>query len=363
MKLRTNVLVVGGGPAGATAARFLAESGSDVILLERNLSFFKPCGGGVPSSAFEEFNIPKTLIKKEVKKIKLVSPTDEILDIDLKGGNLAIVKRGEFDTVLRNIADKQGAKLLEGEFVRFIDGTKYRTEAIIKTVKTEIISEYIIASDGVNSRVKAALGIKSSQAIFTGSELIKDLFTDSCEFWFGSHHAPGFYSWVFPATNGASLGTGTLQQGTINTLLESFKKRRGILQVGSKKVYRMPVWKGDLYNKGKILFAGDSAGHVLPFIYEGIYYAMKAGELAARAIIEGKADNYKKMWKDVFLKRFILMNKLKDYFLKNDTSSEKFIALHRKPEVQEASMRLWLRKDRSSMGLKDYIKLFGKFLN
>jgi geranylgeranyl reductase len=159
------------------------------------------------------------------------------------------------------------------------------------------------------------------------------------------------------------LGTGTLAQGNTNILLERFKKRRGIIQEGKKRVYRIPSWKGDIYNKGRILFAGDSAGQVLPFTFEGIYYAMKAGEVAALAIIENKAEKYKRMWKDQFHKRFTLMDKLKNFFFKDDASAVKMVALHKRQDVQEASMRLWLQKDSSGLGLKEYIKLFGKFLS
>ena len=138
---------------------------------------------------------------------------------------------------------------------------------------------------------------------------------------------------------------GAFEAGKINSLFERFRKRTGILSEGKKRIYRVPVWKGDLYNRGKILFAGDSAGQVLPLTYEGIYYAMKAGELAAMAIIEGNVNNYKKMWKDRFQKRFTLMDKLRNYFLKDDASAEKLVAYHRRPEIQEASLHLWLRKD------------------
>lgn len=362
MELRTKVLVVGGGPAGSIASRILAGNGIDVILLERNLSFVKPCGGGVPSSAFEEFCIPRTIIKKEVKGIKLVSPRDKELYIELKGGHIVIVLRGEFDNVMRHLAAENGVRVLEGECLQIDGNKKYRTKAFIGKEKAEIVSEYIIAADGVNSRIRTILGIKPCPAIFTLSERINKPLTESCEFWFGSYHAPGFYSWVFPAAFGSSLGTGTLNQGTISLLLKRFKKRRGITLEGQKRVYRIPQWKGDTYNLGRILFAGDSAGHVLPFTFEGIYYAMKAGELAAQAIIEKKAEKYKCMWKDRFQKRFMLMDKFKNYFFKDDATAEKMTALHRKPEVQEISMKLWLQKDNSSLSLKEYIKLFGKYL-
>ncbi|MEW6676163.1 MAG: geranylgeranyl reductase family protein [Nitrospirota bacterium] len=363
MRLKAKVLVVGGGPAGATAARFLAEGGVDVILLERDSSFVKPCGGGVPSSAFDEFSIPKSVVKKEVKSIKIVSPMGERLDIELKGGYLSLVEREEFDDALRKMAEKSGAGLIEGEFVRFIEDKPYKVEANVGEVKAEIVSEYVIAADGVSSRVRTAIGMKPPRTSFTISERIKGTKTDVCEFWFGSSHAPGFYSWVFPKSDGISVGTGGSEPKEIRTLLEKFKGRRGITSDGVVKIYRIPVWKGDLFNKGKILFAGDCAGQVMPLTHEGIYYAMKSGEYAARAIIEEKADNYKRVWKVRFQKRFALMDKLRDYFLKDDLSAERLVALHRRPEVQEASMRLWLRKDSSKEGLLSYTRLFGKFLS
>lgn len=363
MTLRTKVLIVGGGPAGATAARILAENGVELILLERNFSFIKPCGGGVPSSAFNEFSLPKTLIKKEINGIRIVSPLGEKVDIPLREGSLVIVERGEFDKVLREEAEQKGAQTVEGEFVSFTGGNKYHVEASIGGTKAEIISEYIIAADGVNSRVRKSLGITSSQKLFAAYEHIAEVHTDICEFWFGSSHAPTLYSWVFPSVEGISIGTGSMDPGNIKALVNRFKQRRGITQEGRERIYRIPLWQGDLFNKDKILFTGDSAGQVLPLTYEGIYYAMKAGDLAARAIIEDEADNYKKMWKDRFQKRFILMDRLRDYFLKDDISAERLVALHKIPEIREASMNLWVGKDGSRESLLRYIKYFGKFLN
>ncbi len=363
MKLSAKVLVVGGGPAGAIGARTLAEWGFEVILVERNLSFEKPCGGGVPLSAFDELGIAKGMIKREVRNIRIISPIGEKVDIALKGGSLGIVARGEFDKALRSEAEKKGVQVIEGEFRWITTGHKeYRVETIIKGIKTEITSEYVIAADGVNSRVRAAVGIKPPKALVAFSEKIKGIDTDCCEFWFGVSHAPGSYSWVFPAPEGISAGTGSPDPGKVLALYQVFRKKRGITIEGLKRVYKIPRWEGDLYNKNNIIFAGDSAGQVMPINYEGIYYAMKAGEFAARAIIEGKAINYKKMWKSSFQKKFSLMDKLGRYFLKDDASLERLVALHRRPEVQEASMRLWLRKGSGREGLQSYIRLFRKFL-
>jgi len=192
------------------------------------------------------------------------------------------------------------------------------------------------------------------------SEKIQGMSADCCEFWFGASHAPLSYSWVFPWNRGISVGTGSYEQGRLKSLFERFRERKGIQTEGEKSVYRIPVWTGDLYNKSKILFAGDSAGQVLPLTYEGIYYAMKSGEFAARAIIENKVDNYKKMWRSRFQKRFMLMGALRDYFLKDDNSAERLVALHGRPEIREASLRLWAMKDGGKSNLMSYIRFFGK---
>jgi len=364
MRLYAKVLVVGGGPAGSTAASFLAKNRIEVVLLEKDPAFVKPCGGAVPLSAFEELCIPRALMKKEVNSVRIVSPKGERLDVGLRDGNLAIVARGEFDRSLRNSAEEQGARLLEGEFIRIVNRRNtYSVEAIIDGAKAEIISDYIIAADGVNSKVRSSLGIKPSRTFFTVSESIKGIEAAVCEFWFGSYHAPGSYSWVFPAPEGISTGTGSLKPGEINVLFDRFRERRGITVRGLKRIYRIPRWDGNLYNKGRVIFTGDAAGLVMPLIYEGIYYAMKSGEFAAAAIEEGKAENYKKNWKARFQKRYRLMDRLRDYFLRDDASAERLFSLHRRPEILEASLRLWIKKDSSMEGLKDYIKLIGKFLS
>jgi len=362
MRLSAKVLIIGSGPAGASAARCLAAHGRDVLLLEKNLSLEKPCGGGLSLRAFEDLGIPKTAIKREVHRIRIVSPRGESVDIALQGCGLAIVGRKEFDGSLRQEAEAKGAKILEGEFTGIEHSKSYKVKAMTGEELHEFDAEYVIAADGVNSRVRTALGIKPSRSFFTVSEKIRDVNADVCEFWFGGDHAPFSYSWVFPGSEGISIGTGTFQTGAITALLQRFKEKRGLHAAGTKKVYRIPAWKGDLYNKGNILFAGDAAGQVLPLTYEGIYYAMKSGELAAQAIIEERVDTYRKVWKARFQRRFVLMDRLRNYFLKDDASAERLVALHRRPEIQEASLQLWGMNDSDHKGLLHYIKLFRKLL-
>lgn len=357
-------MVVGGGPAGATAARTLAREGLDALFIDKNLSFVKPCGGGIPSAAFEELDIPHRLACKYVDTVKIVSPNNEALDIKLNGGTIAIAERGVFDSELRRLAEEAGAKMLQAEFRRFTDiGKTLTAEIIIDGKGVNVTADYVVAADGVNSRVRIADGLSPVASLLTVSEKIKGETADSCEFWFGSSHAPRFYSWVFPQKDCISVGTGALDPREIRVLWQRFLEKRG-LENGHKAIrgYKIPLWHGDLYNRGRIFYAGDAAGQVMPLSFEGIYYAMKSGEFAARAIISGKADEYKKLWKHRFYKRFLLMKQLWEYFLKNDTRAEKLVQLHKRPEVQDSSMRLWLKKDLNQGSLLSYINLLRKFL-
>lgn len=361
MKLSAKVLVIGGGPAGSTAARVLAAHHIEVILIERNSTFSKPCGGGIAASALDEFGIPPAVIKKQVNTIRLFSPSGKNCDIPLNGRGLAIVERGEFDSMLRKNAADRGAMILESEFISLERRLLNRSRVTIQGSSHEIASEYVIAADGVNSRTRTALGIEPVRSLYTASAFLPIPHPDRCEFWFGSSHAPYSYSWVFPAAGGCTIGTGTPRRGEIMSLFEKFQQRKGIAVSVRRRIYRIPLWSGDLYNLGNILFAGDAAGQVMPLTYEGIYYAMKAGELAAESILEGKAHNYGKRWKERFRNRFILMGKLREYFLKDDALTEKLVDLHMRPDIRDASLRLWIGKDPGENSLREYLRIFRKF--
>src|SRR5208337_1780827 len=227
--IRTNVLIIGGGPAGATAARILAGNKIDTTLVERDLSYIKPCGGGIPSSAFDELDIPEITVKKKVKKITIISPCNEKIDVNLSGGSLFITERGVFDAHLRELAVAQGASVIEGMFSRFEDTGSPITSVITrKPTRDElrIKSDYVIAADGITSKVAASLQVPRPRAINTISALIKPVDSDVCEFWFGTEHASSFYSWVFPSEGYTSIGTGSSTPRSLTTFLDIFARRR-----------------------------------------------------------------------------------------------------------------------------------------
>jgi len=366
-----DVVVIGGGPSGSIAARTLANSGAKVLLIERNLKWIKPCGGATPSISFEEFNLPRGEITRKINTISTISPNGFRVDVPLKDDYLAMIERGSFDSSLRRQAEEEGAILIEAELLNLrIQGS--RGQEIYITImeggkERVITSDFLIAADGVNSKVARTIWLKPLPSIFTlqediDAEAVKE-FHDicACEFWFGSSHAPNFYSWVFPKNGYIDIGTGATQGKALRDLLKNFKMRRGIEREGKQKIYRLPLKQRKSLTYGNILFVGDAGGLVMPLIYEGIYYAMRSGKMAAEAIIAGKPKSYEREWKRRFGRQFKFMEMLRNYFLKDDRAVEKLVKLHENQQMHDVSLKVWLEKDfRISVFLR-YIGLFEKF--
>ena len=168
-----DVAVIGGGPAGATAAHDLARSGHRVLLLDRE-GRIKPCGGAVPPILLREFNVPESQLEARVSSARMVAPSEKEVDMDI-GGFVGMVNRGQFDPWLRERAANAGADYIEGHFdgleretgggltVSYRPGTK---SAAVEKARVATV----IGADGAASRVrKQALGHQGTTTAATGN--------------------------------------------------------------------------------------------------------------------------------------------------------------------------------------------------
>jgi geranylgeranyl reductase len=368
---RTSALVIGGGPAGSTAARFLAEAGVDTVLVERDFSYVKPCGGAIPSGGFREFGLPETLIRNKAGRIIIVSPAGHEIEIGLQGGHLFIVERGHFDSSLRRIAADKGASLIEGDFAGFEKNSAPFISRIRNKETNSIMrvqADYVLASDGITFGVGKSFSIRRPRRLYTISSHMNTHSSDCCEFWFGNNHASNFYSWVFPSGSRTSIGTGGNAPRELSGLLDNFARRRfgrslqhlltdNLIDVA--RIFPVPAWRGRPYTVRNLLLLGDAAGMVMPTTYEGIYYAMKSGQFAAAAVAEKRPEIFQKLLEDRFRYRFLLMNIFRRLFFRSDKTIEKWIRIHGSSVVQEIAMKLWLQKDPGSQNLYAYLKAFG----
>ncbi len=323
------VLIIGGGPAGSTAARLLAKEGFDTTLIQDKI-WDKPCGGGVKTKIFEQFQIPKSLIKHTLSKVEIIYK-NKIISIPLKGKNLSIVFRYEFDQTLRDLAQKDGAKLYYGKFGGF-----EQEKAVVKIKNEKILFEYdiLIAADGVNSSVRKALNLPPIPKTITHYSKTNKYKTEVCEFFFEQKYGGEYYGWAFPHGDLTHIGS---------VDAKSFKNLCEYLKVKEKpKGYFIPTWRENIIiQKNNIYFVGDAAGQVMPLSFEGIYYAIKSAEILANSIISQK--DYKKEWEKRFLKQFKFMKRLEN-LMKNALFRDIMVKAHNLKFVRNFSVNLWLGK-------------------
>ena len=317
------VLIIGGGPAGATAAKILSQK-FDVTLIQ-DKKWDKPCGGGVKAKIFN--NVDKSLIKHKINNVKMIYKNDTIT-LDLKGENLVIVKREAFDEYLRNSAVSNGAKLYYGKFRGFEN-----KKAVVKINGEKVLFEYdiLIAADGVNSSVRKAVNLAPIPKTITHYAKTDKYKVDTCEFFFDRELAGDYYGWAFP--HGDLTHIGSVDE-------KNFENLAKYLKVNVKpKGYFIPTWQENItIQKENIYFVGDAAAQVMPLSFEGIYYAIKSAEILANSIINNL--DYKKEWEKIYLKKFKFMKFMENL---NKSFLRGFVVnAHKIKTVRDFSVNLWL---------------------
>lgn len=364
------VAVIGGGPAGATAATTLAKAGIETYLIEKELNGDKPCGGGIPYGVFGELGLSESLVERRVSKVGIISPSGYEVTTDLGEEYIGMVDRVKFDPWLRKKAVESGARLIEGVFTGFSQKEStpphplFTKEGEIKVSfkqgekEDSIEVDAVIAADGANSTVAKEIGAERPQVYLTVQEKIeltgktKKFYEDRCEFWYGADTSPNFYGWVFPKGGFATVGTGApyghgrLMDSYMARLKERLAGRVEGAKVLKRQAFALPF--GPVRKKvyGNVLLAGDAAGTVMPVSGEGIYYGMMSGKLAAEAIIKGNTASYEREWKRVYGSQFRLMSLMRRLFYGDDKWRERLVRMHTDKDAQKRALALWLDKEK-----------------
>ena len=379
-----DVAVVGGGPAGASAALELAERGYDVALLEREHRI-KPCGGAVPPILLREFDVPESLLETRVTSARMISPANQQVDMDI-GGFVGMVSRAHFDPWLRQRAALAGATPVTGMAesaqteadgqVR-IDFRRNGRDGPADSLRARIV----IGADGANSRMRQQLFRRDERMrhVFAYHEIVaapsrsEQYDPKRCDVYYQGQVSPDFYGWVFPHGDSTSVGAGTAIRGfSLRGAVQQMRERSGL--AGATVIRRegapLPLKPLRRWDNGRnALVVGDAAGAVAPSSGEGIYYAMTSGRLAASAVartLETGKPRYLRQARRDFMRQhrlvFFILGIMQHYWYGNDSRREKFVDICRDPDVQRLTWDAYMNKRLKRAKPAAHVRIFFKDL-
>ena len=383
-----DVVVVGGGPTGATAASDLAKKGRKVLLLDR-MGRIKPCGGAIPPRLIKDFEIPDELLVAKANCARMIAPSDKAVDMHIEGGFVGMVDRDKFDEFLRVRAANDGAERRTGIFEKLsrdedgVSVVQYVVRGGKQSVPDTTVSvraRAVIGADGAKSGVgrQAIPGAKEVEYVFAYHEIVKvpenppaDFDGSRCDVFYQGALSPDFYGWIFPHGNTMSIGTGTADKGfSLRSAVTALKKQTGLenaemLRHEGAPLPMKPLKKWD--NGRDVVLAGDAAGVVAPASGEGIYYGMYGGRVAAEAVEEllvtgnGKVlANARKRFMKEHGTVFLVLGIMQRFWYNSDKRRERFVKMCEDKDVQRLTFESYMNKKLVRRDPMAHIKIFFK---
>ncbi|MDX2180228.1 MAG: NAD(P)/FAD-dependent oxidoreductase [Bryobacteraceae bacterium] len=299
------VAVLGGGPAGAVAAERLASAGVETIVLDEKLAWEKPCGGGITSKAYDRypFLIENDTPKRVVTETTIAAPVAGSATMTLSKP-LLIYSRYDLNRMLLERAARAGANVEKARVLGMDpEGSRWR----IRTSKGDWDTDFCIVATGARNPLRNA-GTEW-QAADTSTAL--GYFVPSNQAHIDIQFLPKLegYIWVFPRCGHLSVGICGKGESAakLRVRLEEYMAEKGIDKKDATFYGHMlpsletPRWRSNRVSGDGWLAVGDAAGLVDPITGEGIYYAVRSGDLASEALLSGDPAAYRQRLKRDFL--------------------------------------------------------------
>jgi geranylgeranyl reductase family protein len=298
--LMYDAIVVGAGPAGATAAYWLGETGKRVLVLEKeHLPRYKPCGGGMSRSVLKRFPFDlSSVVEREIGRVCFRFRDGREVVAELPGPRpFVMVMRDRFDhLILQNAC----ADVRDGERVVSLRQDEAGVEVATLSGKT-FRARYLVGADGANSRVARLAGLRRNKQMGMAIEVevpvddgLLEEYADTALFVFGT--PPFGYLWIFPKAEHLSVGIGAFEgRGfEVKRVLRQEMAKLGVGVDGAEQHgHPLPIYvRHEPLHRGRVVLAGDAAGLMDPLLGEGVRHAVNSGRLAAEAVLGEDLSGY-----------------------------------------------------------------------
>ena len=283
------VAVLGGGPAGTFAAERLAQAGLRVAVFDEKLAWEKPCGGGLTYKAYHEypFLIDNDTPKKFVHETSLTAPKAGEAKMTLTHP-LVIYSRMDLNDMLLKRAERAGASI---EKTRVLGLERRDRGWRLRTQSGTAEADFCIIATGARNPLRDV----GTEWRATDTMSALGYYVPASQDGIDIQFLPQLegYIWVFPRCGHLSVGIcgkGEPAQA-LRARLERYMEERGISWKGSSFYSHMlpsletPGWRRNRVAGDGWLAVGDAAGLVDPITGEGLYYAMRSGDLASRVVV------------------------------------------------------------------------------
>jgi geranylgeranyl reductase family protein len=307
-----DVAVIGAGPAGLVAARALAGSGHDVVVLEEHATIGVPvhCTGLLGLDAFTEFDLPRTSIVGTARAASFIAADGSSVLVDAERVHAAVVDRAAFDQALAKQSAAAGADLQCGVRVRSISIDSDAASIACEGIREPLRARACVLACGANYRFNRQLGL-GVPGTFVQSAQLEHGFAgpEQVEIHLGRDVAPAGFAWVVPFTrdgqrrNRIGLMCETRALAHFRVFAARLRARFAPQSAGwpEPRLKILPLGPVPRTYGTRLLAVGDAAGLVKPTTGGGIYYSLLSGRMAADILDEAlRADDLR----DAQLRRY-----------------------------------------------------------